>query len=184
MEKGLKKIIYGYIILILNINLFFIDLRGNFLGYILIAKGLKELSFKNEKFKNGIIIARFLAVYEFYTLSLKFIGLLKVENIYLNSLLNIALSILGLFLLESILGGIFLEAKYKKNVQIENESNKLWECNILYTFIYLIYSAFYLNYNHVDFINIISLLLILFSFILYIYMILFFRKAGKKLDVA
>ncbi|WP_194191749.1 hypothetical protein [Clostridium chrysemydis] len=184
MQKGLKNIFYGYIILILNINFFFVDLTANFLGYILIANGLKELSFKNEKFKDGIIIAKFLAVYEFYTLSLKFIGLLKVENIYLNSLLNIALSILGLLLLDSILGGIFLEAKYNKNVKIENESNNLWKCNIIYTSIFLIYSAFYLNYNHVDFMKIISLLLILFSFILYIYMILFLRKAGKKLDVA
>ncbi|MCR6514745.1 hypothetical protein M4I33_07605 [Clostridium sp. LY3-2] len=184
MEKGLKKVFFGYIILVLNINLFFVDLTADFLGYILIANGLKELSFKNEKFKNGIIIARFLATYEFYTLSLKFIGLLNVENIYLDSLLNIALSILGLLLLDSILGGIFLEAKDKKNMQIEKESYNLLKCNIVYTFIFLIYSAFSLNYNHVDFIKIISSLLILFSFILYIYMILFFRKAGKKLDVA
>lgn len=184
MEKGLKKIFYGYIIIILNINLFFVDLTADFLGYIIIAKGLKELSFKNEIFKRGIIIAKFLATYEFYTLSLKFIGLLNVENIYLDSLLNIALSILGLLLLDSILGGIFLEAKDCENIQIEKKSNNLWKCNVIYISIYLIYSAFNLNFYHVDFIKGIGVMLFMFSFILYIYMILLFRKAGKDLDVA
>lgn len=65
MEKGYKKIFWGFLITIFNINIGPVNLLPNFIGYYFIGSGLNLIyeEFENDNFKRANTISNFLMAY-------------------------------------------------------------------------------------------------------------------------
>lgn len=69
MEQGYKKIFWGFLITIFNINLGPINILPNFLGYLIIGSGLNLIQneFANSNFKTANKASNFLVLYSIFT---------------------------------------------------------------------------------------------------------------------
>lgn len=162
MEKYYKRIFWGYLLVILDFNLSMnginIDILPDFIGYIMIGKGLYDLSRIEGTFKKGVNASYILAVVEI----LKIFVVRNVGTAF-TFILMIIESTLWLFVIYSICKGIEHEGiKYNKG-HISDRAKVIWELEFIRTMILMLVSSITFNFNQGILLGLASILLIAFT---------------------
>lgn len=162
MEKYYKRIFLGYLLVILDINLSMnginIDFLPDFIGYIMIGKGLYDLSRIEGIFKKGVNASYILAAVEI----LKIFVVINVGTVPAFILMIIE-STLWLFVIYSICRGIENEGiKYNKE-HISDRAKIIWELEFIRTMILMSVSSITFNFNQGILLGTASILLIAFT---------------------
>ena len=162
MEKYYKRIFWGYLLVILDINLSInginIDILPDFIGYIMIGKGLYNLSRIEGIFKKGVNASYILSAVEI-------LKIFVVRNVGTASafIFMIIESTLWLFVIYSICKGVENEGiKYNKE-HISDRAKIIWELEFIRTMILMSVSSVTFNFNQGIILSAVSILLIAFT---------------------
>ncbi|MGG7098930.1 hypothetical protein [Clostridium sardiniense] len=162
MEKYYKRIFWGYLLVILDINLSMnginIDILPDFIGYIMIGKGLYNLSRIEGIFKKEVNASYILSAVEI-------LKIFVVRNVGTASafIFMIIESTLWLFVIYSICKGVENEGiKYNKE-HISDRAKIIWELEFIRTMILMSVSSVTFNFNQGIILSAVSILLIAFT---------------------
>ena len=133
MEKGCKKVFWGFLITIFDINLGSINILPDFIGYFIMGSGIYTLysEFKNDNFKIANTLANFLMGYSLimgfaeYAISTNVIGVGLYEHpayIIIQFALSIVISAVVLIMAFKIISG-FIDLYFHR--EMEDEANIL-----------------------------------------------------------
>lgn len=149
MEKHFTQIIWGLVLVFINIKLGVFDVFPNFIGYSLIAMGLENLSVKNTVYKKGCGPAVILAVYSFITFFFPFqvnLQELSSSNAVL-LLLSLCPMVLNLPVFYSICTGIYRDAEGEENTDLMRRSKTTWNFILFFSLLELLIMPFNLNFK-------------------------------------
>ena len=147
-ESGYDKIFWGMIFIIFDINLGYINILPNFIGYGLIYSGLNILLVQHEVFKKGKMPATILIL-----LTLKDIfhnpnntSLLEGINLqYFSSLMGSLVSIINLYLIYIISKGIYELCEKRELKDLRDNIKSCWKFYFVISVISLFYMPFIIN---------------------------------------
>lgn len=145
MEQGYKNVFWGSLIVLFNINIGFINIMPNFLGYFIIGLGLVKMldEFDNKGFRVAKKIANLLFVYTLCMSILNIIGFSEMvgysnEYHYKNIIdigLSVLVSIFNLLMTFDILSGTI--NLYLSREQ-DNQANFLVRSQRTYTVLFIL----------------------------------------------
>lgn len=163
---NLDIIFIGLVFVILNFNLNFnevtIGLIPNFVGYILIIKGIKEVQNFEEYFKKAIPVSVIMAVYSFVVWVMNILAVETSEVVML--MVGIFTSILALYVKWVIIKGIALIEDKEKYDLYSDKLKVLWFIMVVIDlFFYLSMYAIILEFIYII-VSFVVTLLFLFSF--------------------
>ncbi len=163
---NLDIIFIGLVFIILNFNLNFnevtIGLIPNFVGYILIIKGIKEVQNFEEYFKKAIPVSVIMAVYSFVVWVMNILAVETSEVVML--MVGIFTSILALYVKWVIIKGIALIEDKEKYDLYSDKLKILWFIMVVVDlFFYLSMYAIILEFIYII-VSFVVTLLFLFSF--------------------
>lgn len=147
MEKHFTQIIWGLVLVFINIKLGVIDVFPNFIGYSVIAMGLENLSVKNPVYKKGCVPSVILAFYSFITFFFPFqvnLQELSSSNAVL-LLLSLCPMVLNLPVFYSICTGIYKDAEGEEITDLMRRSKTTWNFLLYFTLFELLIMPFNLN---------------------------------------
>lgn len=149
--KGYNRLFWGIIFLTFEINIVYINIFPDFIGYMLIYSGLNILSSQQKLFKRGKIPAAILTI-----LTLKDIwhdpnnnilnGQLYSGGVF-SMLLSTAIIIIRLYLIYIICDGIYKLCEERGLDKLKNMTIDPWKFYFGITAIYLFFVPFSLNLN-------------------------------------
>lgn len=165
MEKHFTKIIWGLVLVFININLGVFDVFPNFIGYGLIAIGLEGLSEKNPVYKKGCVPAVVLVVYSFITFFFPFqVNLQELSSSNAGVLLlSLCPMVLNLPVFYSICTGIYRDAETEENTELMRRSKTTWNFILFFTLLELLLMPF--NFNFKESIMVPSIIIAIMLFI-------------------
>ncbi len=181
MGKYYKRIFWGYLVIILDINLSMsgtnIDFLPDFIGYIMIGTALANLAQNEEIFRKGVKASYALAVVEI----LNILTTKNIGTVYTFIITSIE-SILWLFIIYSICKGIEKEGiKYNKGY-ISTKATSIWDLEFIRFTIGVAYSAILLNYNEGVILGTIGILLIALTICIVIMLLKLLNSVGGQLN--
>ena len=146
MERGCKKIFWGFLITVFDINLGHINILPDFIGYFIMGSGIYTLysEFKNDNFKIANTLANFLMGYSLimgiveYAISTNIIGSGLYEHpvyIIIGFILSIVISAVILIMAFKIISG-FIDLYFHR--EMEDEANILINKQKKYTILTII----------------------------------------------
>ena len=146
MEKGYKKVFWGFLITIFDINIGSINILPDFIGYFIMGSGIYTLysEFKNDNFKIANTLANFLMGYSLimgiveYAISTNIIGSGLYEHpvyIIIGFILSIVISAVILIMAFKIISG-FIDLYFHR--EMEDEANILINKQKKYTILTII----------------------------------------------
>lgn len=174
-ELGYNRLFWGMIFIIFNINIGFINILPNFVGYLLIYSGLKILSTQHEIFNKGKPLAVILTL-----LILKDILNFQNNN-FLNGefqiniwllLISSVTMIINIYLMYIICKGIYLLSQERGIDELSKVTKTRWKFYLVFSVISLFYLPLSLNlpnYSNllfiiISFLKLIALIAIAFLF--------------------
>lgn len=172
---------WGFIFVIVNINIGPFDILPNFLGYIFIASGLSGLAQVNSLFNRGVLPSMLLVLVSFFSIFYP-INLAKGNinpfNLWVLGYGTIFL-ILNLFIIYPICKGIYLEAEKVSKEELIRSAKFRWNLMLVLTLVSLFTTPFTLNFGNAFkmYSGAISIILAITTFSI----ILLVRKAGIEL---
>lgn len=179
MEKYYKRIFWGYLLVILDFNLSMtsinIDILPDFIGYIMIGKGLYGLSRIEGTFKKGVNASYILAAVEI--LKIFVVGNVGTASAFIFMIIE---STLWLFVIYSICKGIENEGiKYNKE-HISDRAKIIWELEFIRTMILMSVSSITFNFNQGILLGSVSILLIAFTICIAIMLLRLLHIVGDE----
>lgn len=147
MAKYYSQIIWGFVLVYININLGVFDIFPNFIGYILIAYGLDGLSESNELYKKGIIPAVTLVIASL--LSIFYPVTVNTQSLSPSTLWQLGIPafylILNLPLNYAICAGIYHDAEIKEDSDLMSRAKTRWNLLLYCTLLKLLLTPFILT---------------------------------------
>lgn len=129
VEKSFKKIFWGYLFLLINLRIMGFDILPDFIGYIIILFGVRELSTQNEYFAKAVnmnYILIFLSLFGIYEVTEG----LGVQPNGLNNpitfILGIVSIIVDLYFMYNLFMGIRDMSDERNIIDLYNKSDDYW----------------------------------------------------------
>lgn len=171
MAKHYSQIIWGFVLVYININLGAFDIFPNFIGYILIAYGLDGLSDSNQLYKKGIIPAFILAIASI--ISIFYPIAVKTQSLSPSTLWQLGIPafylILNLPLNYAICAAISHDAEIREDSDLMSRAKTRWNLLLYFTLLKLLLTPFMLtmgdNFTILDVVVSIILLIVAISII-------------------
>ncbi len=145
MEQAYRKIFWGFLIVLFNINIGPLNILPDFLGYFIIGSGLTIIvnEFENKNFRSAHQMANLLLVYTLLLSVFNFIGLGEnIENgilyqykIVIDVGLSVLSNIISLYMSFNILSGTI---DLYLNRERKNQADSLVKLQRSYTLLFLI----------------------------------------------
>ena len=158
MNSGYNKIFWGFIFLIFHINLGSIKLLPDFISYMVIYFGIKELidQYKLESLKQSANCASILIFIAFIKLLITFsISSEMINNIYFNIIWMNVFNIVEIIMIYKLLVGsseiLKIKNKYLSNNSFYNYSWKYYKYDILFSSNRGMYSIFSISFKIMDY---------------------------------
>lgn len=179
MKRGYKRVFWGLILVIFNINIGPVNILPDFMGYFLISIGLSTIrsEYENDSFKLSAVIANILGVYTLVASLLAFanVGHDLSGNKFLGTGLTMLVSIANLVMEYNILSGtISLFNNIGKTFEAE-EMHKIQRNYTYLTVIALFLMSVSFNISN----EIIVMAILIYYLIIRIYYISVIRKIKK-----
>lgn len=150
--KGYKLLFWGMIFLTFNINVGFINILPDFLGYILIYSGLNILSSQHKLFIKGKIPALILILLTIKDVLYDPSSNILAGNNYNTELITIIIltivTIIKLYLIYILCRGIYELCKEYGLDELMDRTALSWKIYLIAALIYLAYAPFSINLNY------------------------------------
>ena len=183
-EKGYNRLFWGILITIFHINIGYISIIPDFVGYMLIYSGLNVLSTQHEIYKNGKIPSILLVLLTLKDIIYDLNSNILVNKNYTFSLIAIIISsiviIIKLYVMYVICSGIYELSKARELDELIRRTSSGWKEYLFISAVYLVYAAFSINLPATPRTILLVTIVILQAFIT-ISMTLVFRKCKNTL---
>ena len=150
--KGYKLLFWGMIFLTFNINLGFINILPDFLGYILIYSGLNILSSQHKLFIKGKIYALILILLTIkdvlYDPSSNILAGNNYNTEFIIIIIPTIVTIIKLYLIYILCKGIYDLCKEYGLDELMDRTALSWKIYLIVALIYLAYAPFSINLNY------------------------------------
>ncbi|MEG1254336.1 hypothetical protein [Clostridium sp.] len=180
MNKNLRFIFWGLILVFFDFHIGVIEMLPNFIGYILIWKGVDKLKKHDVEFGKSVIYVQIMVGISIMQLGMSLFGLdgsvITMSNIWIIVLEEVGL-LITLIIIYYIFKGLYNLEEARVNAQLYNKVRFRWRFYFYSTISAIILESFLLNYE-VTF----TLLPIayFFYFIAEVLILLMVRKEGKE----
>ena len=133
----MQSIFYGMLLSFFDLNFSIgdskIGLIPDFLGYILMLKGVRELAIESDHFTKVKSYIKLMVVYTLYLYTMGLLGISGQINEIFNIMLAITFAIISLYITYNIVMGIAdIEERYKYNLKSEMLYS-LWKAHAIFT---------------------------------------------------
>jgi len=150
--KGYKLLFWGMIFLTFNINLGFINILPDFLGYILIYSGLNILSSQHKEFIKGKIPALILILLTIkdvlYDPSSNILAGNNYNTEFIVIIIPTIITIIKLYLIYILCKGIYELCMEYGLDELMDRTALSWKIYLIVALIYLAYAPFSINLNY------------------------------------
>ncbi|MDW5300192.1 MAG: hypothetical protein SA378_08660 [Sedimentibacter sp.] len=182
MKQGYKKIFWGFLITIFNINLGPINILPNFLGYLIIGSGLNLIQneFANINFKTANKASNFLLLYSIFAyiiFSMIFNDGYQYKNIIETGVFVFGSSISLIMVFNIFSGTIELYMNKEQRIYADNLENTQKVYTIL-NFIGLLLIASSINISN----EVYNLVSVLYLFVIQLYFAIVISKISKTFN--
>lgn len=183
--KGYNRLFWGIIITIFHINIGYINIIPDFIGYILIYSGLNILALQHKVYEKAKMPAALLVL-----LTLKDIwndpnNNILTGQIYKLSLATLIIStlvaIIKLYLIYLLCNGIYEICKERGLEEIMSSAKNIWKNYFFVALAYLIYAPFSINLEQVPRIIIIIIIGVI-QIVISISLALMLKKCRVELE--
>ena len=188
MSSSYKTIYWGLLVLAFNFYLGNINVLPDFLGFIMISKGLKELGdviYEAEYFTKAKVISNLMIV---ITLIQYIIGMYIDDSAINFTRIGVAFFTIGNFInvitlaiIYYILKGLYLDAENRNLTVFMEKINNVWNFKLVVSLITFLACAFSINAG--DFTLIIMPIVAMIGIIAQIKVAFVVKEAGKKLSL-
>lgn len=167
----MQNIFYGILLSFLNFNFNIgdskIGLIPDFLGYILMFKGVEELAMESDDFTKVKLHIKLMVGYTLFLYIMDLLGISGQINEIFNIMLGIIFSIVALYITYNIVMGIAdIEERYNYNLKSE-KLYSLWKARVIFTVLAYI----------TTFVPGLALIIIIIGFIVNVYFIVEFHNS-------
>ncbi|MBU3130941.1 hypothetical protein KPL40_00610 [Clostridium gasigenes] len=184
MSSSYKTIYLGLLLIALDFYLFSFNVFPDFLGFVMISKGLSELSSEEGYFYKAKKLAKLMIGITLvqYIISM-FIGGNEINFMPLGIVyftINNLINIITLIVIYNILKGIYLEAENKGLIGFISKIKNVWNFKLVVSLITFLACAFIINSG--EFTLIIMTIVAITGIIATIRVALVVKEAGKELS--
>ncbi|WP_078379905.1 hypothetical protein [Sutcliffiella halmapala] len=157
MNSGFNKITLGLVIVLININIGFINLLPDIIGYMMIASGTSQLGL--EKARNWAVWLAVLSLPTIFNLGMNLIDAIQFSPAFFaESIYIVVLTIFHILLIFELMKGFVAKAEEKGLVTIVGSTKKRINIYATVSLIYLITFPFILNLEELVSITVIILI--------------------------